>query len=186
MTFLHVVILLALVPISLSIMSAIRYLQIEKEHTETANIWTPDHAVPLHRLFDGNLRFGSGSQDAVLWKNTHTPDEYQALDAMAHFFVVYGSQIRYLAIVSTSDGTVFGARMTISAKISDESFFESRNVTFDPVTGIVTAQYRRLLWPLLLAIFLPFAIWLFVSFMIGPNRWSRWNTPIFTPKRVPA
>lgn len=177
--------LLALVAIVWGISLWVPYLQAEKEHIETVHVWTPHRAVPIESLF-----VGSGYPRSILGKDTHTLGGYQQLnqlEVVANFFAREENQIRYLAIVRKSDGTVSVARMTISANIPARGLLEVRNITFDPATGMVTAQYARPLFQLLVfGVILPSLFWLFVSILMAMVCGSRWNAPMFPPKRVPA
>ena len=185
----HIVVLLALVAIAWGVGLWAYYLQIEKEHIETVHVWTPDHAVTIKSLLGGSLQFGSGSQGLVfLWKDTHTPEEYQQLDTVVNFFDVEENQIRYLGIVRKSDGTVSVARATIPLKIPDPGFLlEKRDVIFDPATGMVTAQYTRPLMKLMtFSVIIPLIVWAIVSILVAMARGFKLDKPMFSPKRVPA
>lgn len=184
----HIMALLALVAIVWGVGLWLHYLQAEKEHIETVHVWTPDHAVPINSLFGVGLRLDSGYDGAIPWTDTHTFGEYQKLDAVANFFAVVGNQIRYLAIVRKSDGTVSVARTTIFANIPDPGFLlELRDVTFDPVTGMVTAQYTRPLSQILnLGMALPFFMWLLVGLIVAMACGLKLNKPVFSLRCTPA
>lgn len=187
-TLWQVTILLTLVVIAWSIVVWAHYLQTEEEHIKTVHVWTPDYAVSMHSLFSGGLQLDSAYSGAVYWKDTHPFSEYQKLDATANFVaLVGGDQIRYLAVLRNTDGTVSVARATVALEIPGKDILETQTFSFDPAIGMVTVRYARSLLKILaVGVMSPFVIWFFINILMGIVCGFRWNAPIFTLKRVSA
>ena len=180
----HFIKLLFVVALGVCLTALVLGLKTEKEHTATDHVWVPGNATSIYDLF-GYLQFRSGFQDSVFWKDTHTFGEYQKLDASANFFVLVDGQIRYLAVLRNADGTVSVARTKVSPKIPKKGFWETRIVSFDLVTGQVTAQYARALDQVIYSAVAPFLLWLLVSILMGMARGLKWSEPVFPLKRAP-